>query len=119
MNFLKQTWFKIAVVVLSITFLSISCIPVQAKTVYVNGYYRSNGTYVQPYTRSSPSTSIKTYTPPKPTYYINTTGNKVQSPTFYNSAPAGASAKCRDNTYSFSQHRQGTCNYHGGVQSWY
>jgi hypothetical protein len=32
--------------------------------------------------------------------------------------PAGASAKCRDGTYSFSQHRRGTCSHHGGVGSW-
>ena len=32
-------------------------------------------------------------------------------------APAGATAKCRDGTYSFSQHRSGTCSHHGGVLS--
>ncbi len=30
---------------------------VQAKDVYVHGYSRSDGTYVQPYIRSSPDTS--------------------------------------------------------------
>jgi hypothetical protein len=51
-------------------------------------------------------------------YYTNTRGNEVQSPTYYNSAPAGASAKCRDGTYSFSQSRRGTCSHHGGVSQW-
>lgn len=34
------------------------------------------------------------------------------------SAPAGATARCRDGTYSFSQHRAGTCSHHGGVAAW-
>lgn len=29
-----------------------------AKDVYVRGYYRKNGTYVQPYVRSSPDSSL-------------------------------------------------------------
>jgi len=51
-------------------------------------------------------------------YYINVDGNKVQSPTYSNTVPAGASARCGDGTYSFSQHRSGTCSHHGGVSSW-
>lgn len=34
------------------------------------------------------------------------------------SAPAGATAICRDGTYSYSQHHSGTCSHHGGVQDW-
>ena len=30
-------------------------------------------------------------------------------------APAGATAKCRDGTWSHSQHHSGTCSHHGGV----
>lgn len=33
-------------------------------------------------------------------------------------APPGASALCRDGTYSFSHHRRGTCSWHGGVKKW-
>src|SRR4051812_9220152 len=33
-------------------------------------------------------------------------------------APAGASARCGDGTYSFSQHHSGTCSRHGGVAAW-
>lgn len=33
--------------------------------------------------------------------------------------PNGATAKCRDGTMSFSQHRSGTCSRHGGVAQWY
>lgn len=34
------------------------------------------------------------------------------------SAPPGATARCKDGTYSYSQHRQGTCSHHGGVAVW-
>ena len=34
------------------------------------------------------------------------------------SAPAGATAKCKDGTYSFSKTRSGTCSRHGGVAQW-
>jgi hypothetical protein len=34
------------------------------------------------------------------------------------SPPAGATARCGDGTYSFSQHHSGTCSYHGGVAAW-
>jgi hypothetical protein len=35
------------------------------------------------------------------------------------SHPAGASAKCKDGSYSYSAHRRGTCSHHGGVAIWY
>ena len=34
------------------------------------------------------------------------------------SHPVGASAVCRDGTYSFSANRRGTCSHHGGVAEW-
>jgi uncharacterized protein DUF3761 len=34
------------------------------------------------------------------------------------SSPPGATARCRDGTFSFSQHHQGTCSHHGGVAEW-
>jgi hypothetical protein len=33
-------------------------------------------------------------------------------------APPGATALCRDGTYSYSKHRAGTCSHHGGVKKW-
>ncbi|MCL7495133.1 DUF3761 domain-containing protein [Streptomyces sp. MCA2] len=33
-------------------------------------------------------------------------------------APAGASARCNDGTYSYSAHRRGTCSHHHGVAVW-
>ncbi len=54
----------------------------------------------------------------KVTYYRNSKGEKVQSPTYYTSPPAGATAICKDGTYSFSRSRRGTCSHHGGVRKW-
>lgn len=51
-------------------------------------------------------------------YYTNVDGNQVHSPAYSNTVPAGASAQCRDETYSFSQSRRGTCSHHGGVAEW-
>lgn len=50
--------------------------------------------------------------------YTNTAGNEVCRPYASSNAPAGASAQCRDGTYSFSQTRSGTCSGHGGVAQW-
>jgi hypothetical protein len=33
-------------------------------------------------------------------------------------SPPGATAQCRDGTYSFSKHHSGTCSSHGGVARW-
>lgn len=52
-------------------------------------------------------------------HYTYSYGNRVQSPTHYSTTPAGATALCRDGTYSFSQNRRGTCSHHGGVAKWY
>jgi hypothetical protein len=35
-----------------------------------------------------------------------------------NTDPTGATAKCKDGTYSKSQHHAGTCSSHGGVAEW-
>ncbi len=50
--------------------------------------------------------------------YINSRGVEVRSPAYSDSVPPGASAICRDGTYSFSQSRRGTCSHHGGVAQW-
>jgi len=51
-------------------------------------------------------------------HHINSNGERVQSPSYFNSAPAEATALCRDGTYSFSRNRRGTCSHHGGVARW-
>ena len=52
--------------------------------------------------------------------YINSQGEWVPSPmrTADGQPPPGASAHCRDGTFSFSRTRQGTCSHHGGVAEW-
>ena len=52
--------------------------------------------------------------------YINTDGVRVHSPahTKDGAQPVEASAQCRDGSYSFSRHHQGTCSHHGGVSRW-
>src|SRR3984893_6960628 len=55
---------------------------------------------------------------PKPHHYTNSAGQRVQSPTQSSSVPAGATAQCRDESYSFSHNHRGTCSHHGGVWKW-
>jgi hypothetical protein len=50
--------------------------------------------------------------------YVNMRGDCVHRPMRADRAPAGATAKCRDGTYSFSQSRRGTCSWHRGVAKW-
>lgn len=52
-------------------------------------------------------------------HYTNSDGQQVHSPAYSSGGiPAGATAQCNDGTYSFSQHRRGTCSHHGGVAKW-
>ncbi len=51
-------------------------------------------------------------------YYTNRSGHQVRRPCGNwrtQARPRGATARCRDGTYSFSEHRSGTCSHHGGV----
>jgi hypothetical protein len=50
--------------------------------------------------------------------YVNSRGQTVKRPESCSSAPQGATARCRDGTYSFSKSRRGTCSHHGGVAKW-
>lgn len=68
------------------------------------------GTYVAP-----PIVETPPSVPSGGSGYVNSQGNFVPSPS---DNPAGASAKCRDGTYSYSQSRRGTCSHHGGVAQW-
>jgi hypothetical protein len=72
-------------------------------------------------------TSVGTYVAPPPPpaqptctngTYVNSAGNTVCRPEVSSTAPSGATAKCGDGTYSFSQSRSGTCSRHGGVAAW-
>jgi hypothetical protein len=52
--------------------------------------------------------------------YINRDGQSVHSPAHSRSdtVPDGATARCRDGTWSFSRHHSGTCSRHGGIAAW-
>jgi hypothetical protein len=52
--------------------------------------------------------------------YRNHDGETVHSPAHSRSGevPDGATARCRDGTWSFSRHRSGTCSRRGGVAAW-
>jgi uncharacterized protein YraI len=51
--------------------------------------------------------------------YVNSRGNSVPTPLMSTTGPpAGATARCHDGSYSFSQSRSGTCSHHGGVARW-
>ncbi len=65
------------------------------------------GTYVAPAKPSCPNGT-----------YINSSDSEVCRPYQTNTAPEGATAHCRDGSYSFSQHHSGTCSGHGGVATW-
>lgn len=53
-------------------------------------------------------------------HYENSSHHSVHSPAHTRSGrkPAGASAHCRDGSWSFSEHHSGTCSGHHGVAEW-
>ncbi|MBV9929716.1 MAG: DUF3761 domain-containing protein [Alphaproteobacteria bacterium] len=53
-----------------------------------------------------------------PHYYRAHSGHYVHRPMHADSRPAGATARCRDGSWSFSESRRGTCSWHGGVAAW-
>jgi endonuclease YncB( thermonuclease family) len=109
-----------------------------AQTVSVRGYFRKNGTYVAGYKRTAPDGNLDNNwsTQGNVNPYTGKEGTKRTSrwitalkwigvgaalgALIYLDAkyPSTATARCNDGTYSYSQHRQGTCSYHGGVAYW-
>ncbi len=100
----------------------------------VNNVGNINSNKPTTYNQQLDNSQVQQVTPVKPTNVNNSTttpalpapngtyknvDNKlVPSPYYAPTAPVGATAKCRDGTYSFSQHRSGTCSHHGGVAEW-
>lgn len=70
----------------------------------------ARGTYVAPTPTTSPTTNCPNGT------YVNSAGNIVCRPSSENTG--GATAICKDGSYSYSQSRRGNCSHHGGVKSW-
>jgi hypothetical protein len=66
----------------------------------------------------APATHARNYSSCGSTSFVNSIGHCVHRPARANSVPVGATAKCRDGTYSFSHSRRGTCSWHGGVANW-
>jgi len=77
---------------------------------------RLSGYVLQEYLTSQPSPVTQRTGPG----YVNSRGEWVPSPTRTpnDTPPPGASARCRDGTYSFSRSPRGTCSHHGGVAQW-
>lgn len=65
-----------------------------------------------------PTSSLQTTSQPASRCYRNANGECVPKPDTSTSLPGRAIAKCRDGTYSFSNHRRGSCAGHGGVAAW-
>lgn len=110
----KKILIGLGIVVAIGWFINIASTPATTKSVPVesSAYATQTATTVpvSPAQRQAPLSNNN--------YYTNTVGNKVHAPAYGNVVPVGASARCRDNTYSFSQSRSGTCSHHGGVASW-
>jgi hypothetical protein len=121
--FKKRIW----VLLLTVVFIAAACNSsptAQNNTPNVSGSAVQNQTqpqvqnHVSPEIQQIPTTPIPLSPAPNGTYE-NKQGNNVPSPYYAPTIPAGASAKCGDGTYSFSQSRRGTCSHHGGVVEWY
>ena len=54
-----------------------------------------------------------------PVATVKPTPARAAAPTTKGTGPQGATAKCRDNTYSQSRDHRGACSHHGGVATWY
>lgn len=63
------------------------------------------------------SSTFPVFAASKKTYYYNSRGEKISTPT--TDQRSGATAKCKDGTFSYSKTRKGTCSGHKGVSIWY
>lgn len=94
--------------------LAVLSLALLAHPSYAKGPYSDPSTTAQQATTPDESDLIEHKS------YINKDGNQVHGPAHTKSgkAPAGATAQCRDGSYSFSKHHSGTCSHHGGVGRW-
>jgi Protein of unknown function (DUF3761) len=85
-------------------------------SIFIAALFALNSVTVHAYAYSTPNESDLD----NHQTYRNHDGETVHSPARSRSGeiPDGATAKCRDGTWSFSRHRSGTCSRHGGVAAW-
>lgn len=72
---------------------------------------------------SASSSSAHAATPPASSVPASGSAMKAAAPTTQSTttgdtAPTGATAKCKDGTYSKSKQHSGACSKHGGVDQW-
>jgi endonuclease YncB( thermonuclease family) len=101
------------------------------------GYFKKDGTYVAPQKSSAPNRNFNNNwsTQGNINPFTAEGGTKKQSRwktafrwigvgvaigalIYLDAKYPGPTARCWDGTYSYSQHRQGTCSWHGGVRYW-
>lgn len=86
-----------------------------------NGWCEVTGLFVAERSLSAtqPVAAAGLVAPPVGSTYENSAGARVPSPVRTDAPPVGATAQCRDGSYSFSRTRSGTCSGHGGVARWF
>jgi hypothetical protein len=78
----------------------------------VKTWYSANETTATPPPPPPPASAPKN-TPPPPS------APKAAPKSSAAGAPEGATAKCKDGTYSYAKGHSGACSHHGGVAEWY
>lgn len=107
---------------------------IQTPSDNVRGHFKKNGTYVPGYKQTAvPSGNGFAGSPKKQSRWITAlkwigVGAALAALMYVDaryvtpSSPTRIGtpmAKCKDGSYSYSQHRQGTCSHHGGVAYWF
>jgi hypothetical protein len=67
---------------------------------------------------AAPAAAATPAAPPATAAKSSTATKSAPTAAAGNTDPTGATAKCKDGTYSKSAHRSGTCSSHGGVAQW-
>jgi len=113
----KKVWWVVGGIALAVTIIGIASDNSNTQILVPATQTANISQQVAPPTTPAPSSQTQLS---NDNYYTNSDGNSIHSPAYSNTVPAGASAQCRDGSYSFSKHRSGTCSGgHGGVATWY
>ena len=68
---------------------------------------------------SAPATKTPPQAPPSAKATEAAPTAKTPTKAAPSGAPEGATAKCKDGTYSHAKQHSGACSHHGGVAEWY